>query len=325
MPMIRHDIARLPAFRGESWPWIGGDLQTIRSVLMNDAPSLAQGDMLTIPLDDGDALTAMLHQTHEDPKGVIIIVHGLTGCMDSHHVLQLAKPVLDQGYHVLRVNMRGAGLSAPLSKKRYSAKSGADLCPFIHAMKTRFPALPLFMVAHSIGGAAALNMAVDCDRAEISALDGLITVAAPLDLHEASRRLHTLKNRPYLNYLLKGLKKMAHAMPDLDMEKKTALQSVKTIRHFDAIMTAPMMGFQTVDDYYDAASTMHKLDNPDLPILLLHADNDPWVGMDAYVNLQQNDRLDVLIARGGGHVGFYDDKGLWLPRVILAWIKQINT
>ena len=321
--MIRHDIPSLPPFRGEALPWLGGDLQTLKSTLLQDAPQLhPKGEMLTLPLEDGDALTAMLH-TPPKCRGGIIIVHGLTGCMDSHHVLQMADAGLAEGYAVLRVNMRGAGPSASLSRRRYSAKSGADLLPFIRAMETRFSDLPLVMVAHSIGGAAALNMMVDHGD-KLGRLGGLAVVAAPLDLHDASRRFHQFRNQPYVQYMLRRLKTMAMAMPDLTADLKTRIKTCRSIRQFDDLMTAPMMGFQNADDYYTAASTHLKLDHPERPLLLIHGDNDTLVGDAALRGLPPMENRHVLISRGGGHVGFHDDQGPWLPRVILAWIEHLK-
>ena len=329
MAMIRHDIPRLPAFRGEAWPWIGGDLQTLKSTFLKDAPTLdaqsldQSGEVLTLPLDDGDALTAMLHAP-PNPKGAIIIVHGLTGCMDSPHVVQMAAAAWRHDRAVLRVNMRGAGPSAALSKKRYSAQSGADLLPFVAEMAARFPDVPLVMVAHSIGGAAALNMLVD-HGGQLAGLDGLVTVAAPLDLHDASRRFHQFRNRPYVIYMLRRLKQMALAMEDLTDAVKAQIKTCKTIRQFDDLMTAPMMGFAEAEAYYTAASTHLKLDVPAIPLLMIHADNDPLVGDTALRQLPPDPEKNrhVLISRGGGHVGFHDDHGLWLPRVVLAWQEMI--
>ena len=324
MSMIRHDIPSLPPFRGEALPWLGGDLQTLKSTILQDAPQLhPKGEMLTLPLEDGDALTAMLH-TPPKCRGGIIIIHGLTGCMDSHHVLQMADAGLAEGCAVLRVNMRGAGPSASLSRRRYSAKSGADLLPFIRAMESRFPELPLVMVAHSIGGAAALNMMVDHGD-QLGGLDGLAVVAAPLDLHDASRRFHQFRNQPYVQYMLKRLNTMAMAMPDITVETKAQIKTCRSIRRFDDLMTAPMMGFQNADDYYTAASTHLKLDHPERPLLLIHGDNDTLVGDTALRELPPMENRHVLISRGGGHVGFHDDQGQWLPRVILAWIENFKS
>ena len=323
MAMIRHDIPNLPPFRGEALPWIGGDLQTLKSTILGDAPQLSQqGEMLTLPLEDGDAVTAMLHRPPQ-AKGVFIIIHGLTGCMDSHHVLQMAKAGLAQSYSVLRVNMRGAGPSASLSRRRYSAKSGADLLPFIRAMEQAFPDVPMMMVAHSIGGAAALNMMVDHGD-QLGGLNALAVVAAPLDLHDASTRFHQPRNQPYVQYMLKRLKAMAMAMPDLTPEQKALIKTCRSIRQFDDVMTAPMMGFQNADDYYTAGSTHQKLDHPQRPLLLIHGDNDSLVGDGALRALPPMENRSVLISRGGGHVGFHDDQGPWLPRVILAWMKTFQ-
>ena len=57
MGFLRNDAGGvLPPFGGERFPWIGGDLQTIRHYLRHDAPVPDAGEKLLIELSDGDRL-----------------------------------------------------------------------------------------------------------------------------------------------------------------------------------------------------------------------------------------------------------------------------
>ncbi|MCE2517596.1 MAG: alpha/beta fold hydrolase [Alphaproteobacteria bacterium] len=322
MTMRRHDAPHLPAFGGEAWPWRGGDLQTLRHFIRRDIPEVKGGARVVIDLDDGDRLLAEFHSPQGPAKAAIIAVHGLTGCMDSDHIKSLTHQALARNIAVMRVNMRGAGPARALARKSYNAKAGADLLPFIKAMRKAVgDDLPVVMVAHSIGGAAALNMMLDYPD-QLSGLDGVVSVAAPIDMHASNKRFHSARNWLYMRHLLAGLKQLAEHVPGIAPDLLARVRRVPTITGFDEVLTAPMAGFASADDYYTGASTFHRLDAPPRPTLLIHADNDPWIPVDAYLGLPRHDQLDVMISRGGGHVGFHDGDGVWSNRVIFTWLER---
>ena len=157
---------------------------------------------------------AAFHPAHGASKGCIVAVHGLNGSMRAQHILWLIRPVLEAGFSLLRVNMRGAGPARRLARGTYNAGAGADLLPFIDAAAARDPGVPLFMMAHSLGGTAALNMALDFPD-EAARLRGLVTIGTPLDMAATARRFSRPRNRLYVRYMLAGLKQIAEGAPGL--------------------------------------------------------------------------------------------------------------
>ena len=324
MSMKLHSNPRLPYFEGERLPWKGGDLQTLRHFIRRDINDLEPGEEMTTTLDDGDVLMAQYHHPEGELRGGMIAVHGLTGCMDSDHIKVLTRDALTRGIAVLRVNMRGAGPARRLAKKSYSAKAGADLLPFIPMIRSKLgDDMPVVMVAHSIGGAAALNMMLDYPD-HLDGLDGLVSIAAPIDMMASNARFHALRNRPYMKYLLKGLKLLADDVPDLDADLLTQIRQVNSIKEFDDVYTGPNMGYADAYEYYAAATVAHRLDQVPIKTLLIHGSNDPWIPVNAYLNLTPSSDLDVLVSNGGGHVGFHDAKGVWSNRAVFAWMASIT-
>lgn len=327
MSMILHSNPRLPHFEGERLPWIGGDLQTLRHFIRRDIKPLEDGEALTVTLDDGDRLLAAFHAPADHDaegkmRGGIIAVHGLTGSMDSDHINVLTRDALCQGYAVLRVNMRGAGPARKLAKKSYSAKAGADLLPFIKMMRGKIgDDLPVVMVAHSIGGAAALNMMLDFPD-QLNGLNGLVSVAAPIDMMASNARFNALRNRVYMKYLLNGLKALADEVPEIAPDVLAKIKTVQSIKEFDDVYTGPNMGYADAYEYYAAATVAHRLEDVPIRTLLIHGGNDPWIPKEAYLSLTPSAMLDVLVSDGGGHVGFHDAKGIWSNRAIFSWLGQ---
>jgi len=329
MAFCRNDAGgMMPPYGGERFPWIGADLQTIRHFMRHDAPLPDPGEQVMITLDDGDRLLGAFHPAPRAPsKGCVIAVHGLAGCMDAQHIRWLLPDVLAAGYSCLRVNMRGAGPARPLARKTYSALAGSDLVPFVDAAAARDPGVPLFMMAHSLGGTAALNMALEFPHAA-ARLSGLVVIGAPLDMVATAQRFRAWRNRPYARYMLRALKRLATSAPDQKRDRLAAVRSATSITEFDDLVTAPMAGYRDSAAYYAAASVHRRIAGITIPVLVLQGSNDPWVPADQSLALAPPadplTGLSVVVTRGGGHVGFHDDRLNWHIRATLAWCDAIG-
>ena len=328
MAFLRNDVGTVvPPFGGEAFPWIGGDLQTVRHFFRHDAPCPDPGEEVLIELADGDRLLAAFHPAqHGQSKGCVIAVHGLNGCMDAQHIWWLVPDVLAAGYSLLRVNMRGAGPARPLAKRTYNAGAGADLVPFIAAAADHDPGVPLFMMAHSLGGTAALNMALDFPE-ETARLAGLVTIGTPLDMMATSKRFSRHRNRVYGRHMLLALKQIAGTAPGIGNETLAAAFSARSVREFDDRVTAPMAGHRNASAYYRASSVHERMHAIGIPVLVLHGSNDPWVPAKTCLKLPVPQDslagLSVVVTRGGGHVGFHDSDLNWHIRATIAWCDAV--
>lgn len=319
----QRQLPDIPTYQGERWPWVGGDLQTLRDWMIGGMPHLAEGTELILPQEDGDQLTGIYHQPERPAKAVLLIVHGLGGSAQSQHVAFTTSAALAAGYVVMRVNLRGAGSSRPLCRQSYNARRGMDIIPFIEEMKQRHSDLPVFLAAFSLGGTAALNMVAEApDKA--GALSGMISVSAPLDMVASNRQFHLMRNRPYVRYILSALQQLAQDTPDLAPHYIEAALRARTISDFDEYVTAPLAGYQNAQAYYQAASMHDRLADISLPLLLIHADNDPWIPSAAYRHARLGPNMQLHLTRGGGHVGFHQRQGRWYIKALLSYCDQLH-
>ncbi len=195
-PADKIALAAVPPFR-ERLPWIGADLQTIRNLLMPNPPGPpGGGERLLLPVSDGDHLAARLDQ----PEGVgkrplIVLVHGLTGSEASVNVRAAAGRFYAQGWSVLRVNLRGAGPSRPLSRGRYHAGRTEDLAAALHALPPSLLRRGVVLVGHSLGGNLILKFLGEGAR-DLPVLGGA-AVSTPLDLAETCARMLAPRNFVY--------------------------------------------------------------------------------------------------------------------------------
>lgn len=304
MAFIRHDLPyQCLDFEGERLPWIGGDLQTLRTVFVDDRPALGLHEEMRIPVSKDDHILAAFHKA-KDARSIVIILHGLAGDFDSSYVARLTHLALTQNRHVLRVNLRGAGKGRPFAKYAYHAGKSDDLYDILTYIIKRFPDMKLYLAAYSLSGTMAVNLAARHDVAGL--LSGLISFCAPLDMVACSHQFHQKRNWVYVRHFTKALISQAHNGPSAWPEILPKLSRVRSVREFDELFTAPLAGYANADDYYQKTTPLPYMGNINIPTLLVHSDNDPWINSESYLKIQRTEYLFCVITKGGGHMGFHD-------------------
>lgn len=324
---------RFPRFQARA-PWWGADLQTIRNSLR--PPSLAPfpGErVVRLPLADatGDVLLAPLACSNPTPRGLVVLIHGLGGSEDSGYVRVSAAHLRQRGYAVARLNLRGAGPTRALCRERYHAGRTADLGQALHRLRKEAPefaALPLFCVGYSLGGNLLLKfLSEDCHGMRIAAA---VSVSAPIDLAAASAQIAKPRNALYQRYLLIRMREEAlHPSAGLNEAEREVVRSVDSVYAFDDQIVAPRNGYRDAPHYYAENASGPRLPEIRTRTLLIHAQDDPWIPIDAYhrVDWASHPYLQALLAPGGGHVGFHsrNERPTWHDHCIERFFEPGNT
>ncbi len=358
----------------QRWPWLGGDLQTLRDTIRPLPLPEDQGEPIRIAvpaLASGAAaageLLAFLDNPLPTPAGdpvspraLVVALHGLGGSSRREGLRRLVLTLQRQGFAVLRLNLRGADPGRDLAGGTYAAACNSDLLPVIvraralcRQLAPSGSALPLFGAGVSLGGTMLLNGCLSSTEERTAAglasdqlvLDGLFCASSPLDLAACSASIERPRNRVYQRWLLQRLVRQTLADPfGVSPQEDESLNQrpPRSIRAFDAAVTAPRWGFDSVEAYYAGASPLPHLleDRSSLPpTLLLQALDDPWVPaagaervLAAVASQQAAQRgpVSVLLTQRGGHNGFHApgdslESGCWSDRVASAWLKQLST
>ncbi len=288
------------------FPWWGADLQTLRNRLAyRPKPLPGERDRFRAKTPDGDTLTGTLHRPVAPKKQPLVCMfHGLTGDEDSIYMLEATRHHLDHGRNVLRMNLRGAGSSQPLCKGTYTGASWPDILTAIKTLEPSETQNGIFLIGFSMGGNMLLN-ALPHITEGIGCI-GAATVSAPIDPASASRRLMDRRNSIYQNALLKEMKAAYLARPEgSDPVWRSTIENVDSVWAFDDQITAAMNGYRDAQDYYDSTAGIQWLESISLPLLTIHAKNDPWIPIAPYLNLSAPPNMTLEITRSGGHVGFH--------------------
>jgi len=295
-----------------AFPWIGRDLQTLRNFLSWPRVVLEGSNQESLFLDtyDGstDQITGFMHRPCgiTKPKTIVLLVHGMAGSADSIYVKMSAAYFLSQNIAVVRLNLRGAGSSGNLCQRRYHAGFTQDFPIVIQYLRRCYPQASIVMMGFSLGGNIILKWLTDSTT--LSYIDGAISVSAPLNLSITQQEIARWRNIFYHKYLLACLKK---EFLSVDLYQNLAYgKSIKTIHDFDQHIIAKAGGFHGADDYYLQTSAINDLPKIQLPLLLIHAQDDPWIPMRIFenTNLKQLPHIIPLFPKTGGHLGFHDQR-----------------
>lgn len=316
-----------PAFRPRL-PWVGADLQTVRDVLMpsDDPHDPAETTVLEFPMTDGtgDRLSGVLERPRHAVTGrpLAVLLHGLTGCADSRYVRRAAGRLLENGYPVLRLNLRGAGPCRHTCREQYHSGRSEDVAAVLDQLSADLVGDGLVMVGWSLGANVLLKGLAEFGEA--FPIRAAVSVSAPIDLAGAAARLGTRRNRIYHRRLLsRMLVELASAGDVADSGADRA--RVRNIVEFDDRFTAPRNGFADAADYYARCSAERFMPAIRVPTLVIHALDDPWIPGAAYrrYDWAGNPNLIPLLPERGGHVGFHAVGGrVWSDDCMVRFLEQ---
>jgi predicted alpha/beta-fold hydrolase len=165
-----------------------------------------------------------------------------------------------------------------------------------------------------------------------AALKAVAAVSPIIEIGECVRALERPANRLYQWNFVKDLKRRMRrknrAHPGhFDLSR---LRSVRTVREFDEVYTAPHFGFRSADDYYHRASSLRIVHRIAVPALVITAEDDPFVPTAPFhdAGITGNPYIDLRVCEHGGHCGFVGppafagDDGYWAENQIVDFAER---
>jgi len=281
-------------------------------------------DREILELPDGDFVElAWVHpQPAADDAPILLLFHGLEGSLDSPYARHLLHAAAALGFRALLMHFRGCGALPNRLPRAYHSGDTADAYWLICQLAQRYPRALKVAVGVSLGGNMLAKLVAEQGGDGLD-LAGAIVISAPLDLSACADTLHQGVSRVYERHLLGSLKrKMAGRLASGELPlalSPRALEALDSLRAYDDAVTAPLHGFTGAEDYYRRASAGPLLGEIELPMLLLHADDDPFMPPDLFARLPSpSPAVRVELAPHGGHVGFVE----WRAGRLRSWLAQ---
>ena len=253
----------------------------------------------------------------------VILLHGLEGSSRSGYIQLMLRDLAALGWSGIALNARSCSGEPNLQAASYSSGDFRDLAWLVGRLQG-----PLFAVGFSLGASVLLNFLAKHQAAE--KLRAAVAVSAPFELSRGVRFIDSgsLLARAYLQRFLPAMKNKAIAKAGAHPKHfdVKAIAAVTRIRDFDHLVTAPLFGFASAEDYYTKCSAGPQLASIHTRTLLLSAHDDALAPPVLPVEVTNNAALDVLLTRRGGHVGFVTGSLLrpefWAETRVLQWLQE---
>jgi len=245
------------------------------------------------------------------PRGLVMLLHGWEGSVDSSYMRLTAVELLRQGFEVFRLNFRDHGNTHHLNEGLFHSNRIDEVVRAAGEVSRLYPDRPLAVAGYSLGGNFALRLALRAPTAGVK----LAHVAAVCPVLDPARTMDSMEQGlpVYLWYFerkwrgslarKRELFPQTHAFDDqvLGLRMRPLTQWMVE-RHTD---------FGTLERYFDGYSIAgDRLAGLQVPASILMAADDPVIPVDAFHKLQLSADTDLEISPWGGHCGFLESAKL---------------
>jgi hypothetical protein len=322
--VIRSDFKPAPWLRQRhlqtmfpSVPWAYRNRSALRRVILD--------------LPDGDATAVdWLCAADSLPKSapLLVILHGLEGSAESSYARMLMQAAFEREWRPCVLHFRDCGDYRNRLPRRYHAGETGDIGHFLKTLVAAGQRGPILAVGYSLGGNILLKYLGESGAD--ARLQAAGAVCVPLNLHKCAEALNTGFSKLYQRYLLKHMKESVARKFDrftaaFDWERAML---ATTFAEFDDAVTAPLHGFDGMQDYYDKCSSAQFLGDIARPTLIINSLDDPFMTPGVIPGSDTLSEYVLLeLAEHGGHVGFIEGGTPWrpkyyLPRRMLGFLEE---
>ncbi|XP_037946133.1 phospholipase ABHD3 [Teleopsis dalmanni] len=318
-PFKKFLLKNIPALEMKFWPtfWcVESRAQTVLASFLRAQviPHINyRREILTLK-DGGEVALDWLEENCAEGAPCIIILPGLTGESQAEYIKCLVWSANNEGMRVVVFNNRGLGGIELKTPRLYCAANCEDLSEVVKHVRNTVPHCKLGATGISMGGLILGNYLARSSEEARTYLQAAKIISVPWDVHKGNASiekpiLNSLLGRHLAGSLCRTLRKCEiYKKTDIDMDR---ILSCKTIKEFDAEFTSKQFGYAHVDDYYDDATLINKLDKISVPLLCLSAADDPFQPLEAIPikAAEKCSHVAIVVTARGGHIGFLE--GMW--------------
>lgn len=240
-------------------------------------------------------------------KGVLAIIsHGLEGNSHRAYIKGMVKALNQANIDCLAWNYRSCSGETNRLLRSYHNGSTDDLELVVNkAISHGYDKIVL--IGFSMGGNISLLYLGQKASNTPEQIKAAVTFSVPLNLKDSSECLSKFSNKIYMIRFLrklhkKILEKMEMFPGQIDDE---GYHKINNFKSFDDRYTAPLNGFKDAEDYWAKCSSGRLLEKINTPVLIVNAEDDPFLGSLCYPDLDRfNRHIKFEIPKYGGHVGF---------------------
>ena len=274
------------------------------------------------PTEPGVQVLVQSQQPDGEPRGDVVLVHGLEGSGESGYMRSFSQAGLESGFAMHRFHMRTCGGTAHLCPTLYHAGLTSDLRVFLEQLEQQGRA-PVYLAGFSLGGNVVLKLTGELGGDAGRLIAGTCAVSAPIDLAASARRLGRIDNRVYER---RFLRRMCDRLIATGRYTESDFRGIGSIFEIDDKITAPSFGFHGAEHYYATQSSNQFLHRICVPTLIVQAQDDTFIPFDIFriPVLQSHPHVKLVAPQQGGHLGFIsrEKPRLWVDGEVIGWMER---
>lgn len=304
-----------------AWWLLNSHLQTLWPPLFRREIKEMVIERERVDLPDGDFIDIDWVGRERKGQPLVLILHGLEGSIESHYAKGMLWSMAQHEWRGAFMHFRGCSGEPNRLARNYHSGETQDLQEIINILLKREPNTMLAAIGFSLGGNVLLKWLGE--TGVNNPLRAGIAISVPFELHKAAARIQKGFSRFYQWYFIRCLRERLTFKFDRNQHREidsSVFTEVFTMYDFDDKVTAPLHGFSGVDEYYTTASSRKFLSKIEVPTLILHAKDDPFMTEDVIPKPEElSPKVTLEVTEKGGHVGFVMGKYPWRPEY---WLEK---
>ncbi|MDC0172160.1 alpha/beta fold hydrolase [Gammaproteobacteria bacterium] len=286
-------------------------------------------EKLIIATDKGVRLTAEFDKastkgnTNKSPM-LVVLIHGWEGSSQSAYQVTTAHHLLQQGFDVLRLNMRDHGESHHLNPEAFNSTLIAEVGDAIKVFSTDRSYPSIFLAGFSLGGNFTLRIAAD--RGKELNISAAVAICPPIDPNNAMTAMNEgffIYEKYFFRRWTRSISKKLACFPELNFAEDLA--TVKSLDDINQTFIPKFTPYPDAESYFSAyALTGNRLIGLGVTAYLIASEDDPILPVADLAKINHCDNLNIEKHRYGGHCGFILDiaGNSWVPQRLTEIFNQ---
>ena len=290
-----------------------------RKIRANRLVQRLNSETLILTAEDGTRLKGEYDRSPSANGGLIVLVHGWEGSSRSAYVVTTANYLLQQGFDVLRLNLRDHGDTQYLNQGIFNSTLTDEVAGAIADFSLKYSYQKIFLSGFSLGANFALRIAADHgERLNLSATVAICPPVDPVNAMIALNRTVFFYEKYFFYRWSNSLKKKLKHFPEYDFAE--ALDSARSINDMNELFITKHTPFDDIESYFlSYALTGDRLANLSTPTHLIASMDDPIIPIADIDRINRPEQLSIEVQEFGGHCGFIQNLAAhsWVePRLV---------
>jgi len=244
-------------------------------------------------------------QIYRQAKGLVILLHGWEGSVESSYILGTGRYLYRHGYAVFRLNLRDHGDSLYLNEGLFFATLLGEVFRAVKQVAQIVRDAPAFIVGFSLGGNFALRIARRCSQDHIEGLRHVVAISPVLDPDKSTDAVDSnwFLRWYFLKKWHRSMRKKQRLFPS--RYDFTDVLSLNSCRNITDVLVDRYSDYKSTTDYFKGYTiTNRALENIAVPTTIITSEDDPVIPIQDFYQLRVNGSINLIIQRYGGHNGF---------------------